>query len=530
MKILRAKSGFARFVCAFLGSAVCLLVSITALSIADQWLKWRVFELPILPLDLPLEINFWTVGLPSIVLLTATSVLLAVSSIPQILLKRETFVGYLVLCGAPALFLIAFPAFDGVAIILAAAAMMTGTFWWFSYRRGRQYETGGSGSVTIAWTALLAGIIAVAAVPLLNTSNQQEALPASAQIVPEPALIGGAALGRHALMNDWRGRLFLYHLPSGQRRMLAKKGVVDVENAGDGSAWILSTSPSSKTFDYEAEAQPGTFTLSRYRDGRIVAESPVPYAADEHPAAIAVRNGAPILIGSKTAFIKDNGSSAWRKLPYDREIGRKIEGHDITTLVSGDGKTVFVGLDLGEWGGGLATLNLANGAVQYRDKRGPGLCDGPLNSDCDPITGIVADPNDDRCIFASIGLAHLSMHGRIIRVCPEAISVELERILERPGLAFEPKIRNALKGETAGYKDTEEFTALLQTRDGSILALSRFAAYRYEGTRWSRYPLPYRKRIGTLFLSEDSNGFILLSSWSTSLDSSVAYPVAVVVN
>jgi hypothetical protein len=51
------------------------------------------------------------------------------------------------------------------------------------------------------------------------------------------------------------------------------------------------------------------------------------------------------------------------------------------------------------------------------------LCAGPLNGGCDPVTGVVPDPDHPQCVLASIGLSHMLMQGRIIRACPGRVDL-----------------------------------------------------------------------------------------------------------
>ena len=254
------------------------------------------------------------------------------------------------------------------------------------------------------------------------------------------------------------------------------------------------------------------------------------YSSDFLPIVLSVDQHT-VLIGPNAAFLKDSGSSQWRKVEFDQPISKQLESGDATTLILGNGDIAFVGLNIGEWGGGLVRIDLANGLVRRIESRGPDLCDGPLNSDCDPVTGIVLDPDDDRCVLASVGLSHFLMHGRILRVCDEVVSVELSLTVERPSQTVERSLRDAATGSSQEPMDTEAFFALIRTHDGSIWAISPFAAYRKEGTSWSRHSLPKLEQRGSLYVSEKLPGIILLSSWRNARNSlSGPTPMAFAVN
>lgn len=498
-----------RILLALAGSAVCLLVSAIFISMLDAWFTTGHFALPFRPSQEPLA----GIGYLAIAALIATTALLAITAIPLILLKRESLVAYLILSGALPLALLALPATEGNVFVLACAAMIASAFWWFSYRRHRKYDAAGPALVRSAWLALLVGLIVFAGMYWSEHRTEQIAAAERERTMMEPAPLGGAVLGKEALLYDFRGRLFTYDLRSGMRRLLLNEGVVDVGAAGDGSAWILSVPPLPDDLEYNAALPPGSFKLSRYRNGQIQTLPPVAFAANERPLMLANRDGAPVLIGRTAAFLKAEAGTEWRKVEFDRAISDQLRDGDTTTLISSDGKTAFVGINIGEWGGGLVKVDLATGKVSRPEKRGPDLCDGPLNSDCDPVTGIAPDPRDDRCVLASIGLSHLLMHGRILRICPADVSVELTRPLERPSQVIERSMRGAATGEASGPMNTEAFFALIETDDGSIWAISPFAAYRKEGARWSRHALPELEQRGSLAVSEALPGVVLLSSW-----------------
>ncbi len=88
---------------------------------------------------------------------------------------------------------------------------------------------------------------------------------------------------------------------------------------------------------------------------------------------------------------------------------------------------LYIGQNSGEFGGGLMRVNVAtgaSGAIERRDT--PGLCAGPLSSECDPVTAVIPNPTDGRCVIASVGLRHMLEHGRIVRVCGMTVTVVAE--------------------------------------------------------------------------------------------------------
>jgi len=114
------------------------------------------------------------------------------------------------------------------------------------------------------------------------------------------------------------------------------------------------------------------------------------------------------------------GPDKWRSIAVKGEI----RGAYQTAFAVTDDGYVYVGINRGEWGGGLFQVNLKSGEVKQLKKVGkPKSCEGPLNPECDPVTGVIRDPENPSCVIASIGLRHFLEHGRLVRVCNQSISV-----------------------------------------------------------------------------------------------------------
>lgn len=105
----------------------------------------------------------------------------------------------------------------------------------------------------------------------------------------------------------------------------------------------------------------------------------------------------------------------------------------------GTSDELFVGFNAGEWGGGLRRIDRRSGKITVLERNSTGeLCGGPLNTECDPVTAIAADPWKPGCFVAAIGLVHFSPQGRLVEVCGN----QVERLYFRPyGTARPPQSR-----------------------------------------------------------------------------------------
>jgi len=99
----------------------------------------------------------------------------------------------------------------------------------------------------------------------------------------------------------------------------------------------------------------------------------------------------------------------------------------VTTLLD-DGALLYVGLDAGEWGGGLVRIDLMTGTVIRPSKTTNGACGGPLFPGCDPVNGVAREPSKPGCVVVAIGLVHMFSHGRLTEVCGE----DARRLYHKP--------------------------------------------------------------------------------------------------
>lgn len=86
------------------------------------------------------------------------------------------------------------------------------------------------------------------------------------------------------------------------------------------------------------------------------------------------------------------------------------------------GSDFFVAINAGEWGGGLQRISRTTGEIVMVEKNASGeRCGGPLNSACDPVNGLAAEPWNPNCLAAAVGLVHMMSTGGIVEVCGNQI-------------------------------------------------------------------------------------------------------------
>lgn len=232
-----------------------------------------------------------------------------------------------------------------------------------------------------------------------------------------------------------------------------------------------------------------SWTLRRLHGGQWDVERTVSRDDDE-PVALACTPDGAFLLTSKR-FID---------LTRPRPAVLRLRGEPIQALVTAvvhvTPEAVFVGLNAGEWGGGLRRIDRRSGQIETieRNETG-GLCVGPLNTDCDPVQGLATIPWRPNCVAAAIGLIHMMAHGRLTMVCPD----RTEQLYATADVEIEDpeRAREAARG---GYGAVAFFG--LATHGNSLIAIGHNGLYRLasDGTA-THEPLPRFTRVDGMLVS-----------------------------
>lgn len=188
------------------------------------------------------------------------------------------------------------------------------------------------------------------------------------------------------------------------------------------------------------------------------------------------------------------------------EAMESMEGPPATSTAHVDDEAVWIGFNAGEWGGGLVRIARDKGHVEWVERnRSGGLCGGPLNRQCDPVTGIVASPWRPSCVVATIGLVHMMPHGRIVQVC----GTNVQRIYFKP-LDPQPPNLTLDEGEPPS---TVAFFGLAR-KDNALWSIGIDGIYRFSGSRVEFSPLPRFQTRGSYLVSFDIPGVALVMTGS----------------
>ena len=135
---------------------------------------------------------------------------------------------------------------------------------------------------------------------------------------------------------------------------------------------------------------------------------------DEHLAGLACEPSTSVLVSSKRLLLMRHDDT--QSIPLEGQIPLRAENSVLAT-----DQAVWVGSNIGEFGGGLRRIDRKTGKVEviHRNLSGA-LCGGPLNTECDPVTALAPRPGRPDCVLASIGLVHMSSRGRLVEVCGRA--------------------------------------------------------------------------------------------------------------
>jgi hypothetical protein len=286
---------------------------------------------------------------------------------------------------------------------------------------------------------------------------------------------------------------------------------------GDGRLWLLSDAGvlSSITEDKETRAEEnlpepaidlclhrGTptivtcqralctnWTLRRWVRGAWSVEATLASQGDDLVGLSCSANTAILLT---TGRLIDVSSRRSRVVP----LSEKLRARGVATLHA-TRDHAFVGINAGEWGGGLRRVDRRSGSVStiQRNETG-GLCGGPLNPACDPVNGIASTPWKPDCIVVAIGLVHFRPHGRLVEVCGERV----QRLYYKP---IGEDGTESTKGTGDEPFGTVAFFGLAHA-GGALWAVGIDGLYRVDaGATVHSAPLPNFKTIGDIEVSFD---------------------------
>lgn len=159
----------------------------------------------------------------------------------------------------------------------------------------------------------------------------------------------------------------------------------------------------------------GRWTLRRWTAGRWTVER-AGKAEGESIVAFSCAGPRAVLLTDKRLI--EAGPAGVKSLPLSGEARHaRVKAVTLETP-----RHIFVGLNSGEWGGGLLRIDRQSGQTRTIERNTTGeLCEGPLNTACDPVHGIAVIPWKPDCVAAAVGLVHMLGHGRIVRICGDKV-------------------------------------------------------------------------------------------------------------
>jgi hypothetical protein len=312
------------------------------------------------------------------------------------------------------------------------------------------------------------------------------------------SIVAGTMLdGRLWLLGE-TGGLVAFDLNAPARDVIFEHGVAALRKNGD-ELWILrSRNPIPE--DQVVEE----LVLSIWHQGRF-ADLP-PIEPPEGPIGLSSFHDRPVVVLRRSIQIPVGDRAGWRSVRLQQAI-RGALYHSTLSATFAD--HLYVGTNLGEWGGGMQQVNLANGrVVEIEARRSNDLCDGILVSECHPVTEIIADPQNPDCILATVGFMHMLQSGGILRVCGTNMEV-----------VFEKKIPFRID-TTRTIETTEAFFGLAAAKAGGYWALGSRTLRHFQGGQVIERPLPRLEPLLGIPLTRGLPGVIVLATtfnWSMSV-------------
>jgi hypothetical protein len=159
----------------------------------------------------------------------------------------------------------------------------------------------------------------------------------------------------------------------------------------------------------------GDWTMRIWQNGNWKIKTKIPIQDEQLRDVIS--HGSKITVLTSKRIIEAVGDN-WKFF----DLSEPVLFRGVTTIV---GESIFVGINAGEWGGGLRRIDRPSGKISIVEKNKSGeLCGGPLNTECDPVNAVIAHPWKENCAIAAVGLIHMGLpRGRIIEICGSDVQV-----------------------------------------------------------------------------------------------------------
>lgn len=258
-----------------------------------------------------------------------------------------------------------------------------------------------------------------APVTLADVIAEDEQTSANPESEERPAIVSGTFLAKELFTLDRAGTLSQWSEGGDTGQPL--KGFRELARfcATTDELWLLEIGNKSSAVVWSGK--PGAWlrrgTLNSAKDGNVLA---MDCSGDE-----------PLVLTATAVRLLRSG----RSVPVASKV--RQWGYTVTLQHGG---YLYVGINAGEWGGGLHRFPLSGGAGQLLDASNPtDLCAGALNAACAPVTGLAPDPARPDCILASSGLVHFFSRGSVVRVCDGVISTAYEKpYTTEEGWKFDP--------------------------------------------------------------------------------------------
>lgn len=224
------------------------------------------------------------------------------------------------------------------------------------------------------------------------------------------AIVEGVASHDHIWLLGSSGAVVRFDRQTGERQVVAT-GARDMLR-DDGRLWVLTRLEGAANYevhDLRSDQNPEPNGPRIYLDPSEVGGG--------NPVGIVAWPGQtrPAILTQGALFVPV--TEGWEQRRLAASLSQR--GHIAMT----DGDMIYVGYNLGEWGGGLRRIDPADGAIAFVRDQSDRPCRGVLNPECSPIVGVFHDRDNTDCVLVGTGISHLgSSRGDVYRVCGSKIS------------------------------------------------------------------------------------------------------------
>lgn len=256
------------------------------------------------------------------------------------------------------------------------------------------------------------------------------------------------------------------------------------------------------------------FVASEWQGGKFTNDNELSLPSGDLFMALALKGDTPVVVARHS--VRVSTGKDWDSTKLRGPLVDDIAWGSATASFSKSGNLLYLGLNRGEYGGGLLRIDVSSGEITRlgSDEISKGGS-GTVLSAKDTVTAIVTDAQSPDCVIAALGMLRPQSAGRLVRACGDTATVVLDKM-------------STIQQDGQNIDFNEAFLGAAATNDG-FWAVSDGALYRFhQSGEPERISFPGASVWGSLRTNRDRTDMIVVvTDMNTTMMANGSTPIVV---